>query len=120
MSGGKSEDLLQLAFLVKMSCTSDLFSLRVLKKGDRWLDNLYHLACSYIWGKKEEKRKETERDTDRHELYISEQRCNHFRHRFAQATPPVCVTKYYNGNFKLKIGIGDFTAEKLENTNTPI
>lgn len=50
---------------------------------------------------KKEKRKEKKlRETDRHELYISEQRCNHLRHRFAQATPPVCVAKYYNGNFK--------------------
>lgn len=44
MSGHKSQDLLQLAFLAKTSYASDLFSLRVLKKGDRWLDNLYHLA----------------------------------------------------------------------------
>lgn len=62
LSGCESEDLLQLAFLVKMSYTSDLFSLGALKKGDRWLDNLYHLACSYIWKKRKEKRKETERD----------------------------------------------------------
>jgi len=63
MSGCKSEDLLQLAFLVKTSYTSDPFSLVVLKKGDRWLDNLYHLACGYIWKKRrEEKRKGTERD----------------------------------------------------------
>lgn len=96
LSGCKSEVLLQLAFLVKMSYTSDLFSLRVLKKGDRWLDNLYHLACGYIWKKKgEEKRREKKpRETDRHELYISEQRCIHFRHGFAQATPAVCVAKY--------------------------
>lgn len=72
LSGCKSEVLLQLAFLVKMSYTSDLFSLRVLKKGDRWLDNLYHLACGYIWKKKrrEEKRNQ-ERQTDMSYTYLS-------------------------------------------------
>lgn len=88
LSGCKSEDLSQSAFLVKMSYTLDLFSLGVLKE-DRWWDNLYHLACDYIWGGKEKKKKRGKekkpRETDRHELYISEQRCNHFRRRFAQA-----------------------------------
>lgn len=55
-----------------MSYTSDLFSLGVLKKGDRWLDNLYHLACSYIWKKKiREKKRNQERQTDMSYTYLS-------------------------------------------------
>lgn len=56
-----------------MSYASDLFSLRVLKKGDRWLDNLYHLACSYIWKKKKrrEKKRNRERQTDMSYTYLS-------------------------------------------------
>lgn len=75
LSGCKSEDLSQSAFLVKMSYTLDLFSLGVLKE-DRWWDNLYHLACDYIWGgkkkkKRREKKRNRERQTDMSYTYLS-------------------------------------------------